>query len=113
MLLNLLILFQKKRICWVLYNGWIQWPLRRSKLSECTAPVSDNLFNLISSQGKVMLKLQYQPPPGSEPDTSGGGEEAGEEEGEGDEEDEEGEEGGEEGGEPGKPGQPKRKKKRR
>lgn len=67
--------------------------------------------------GKIMLKLQYEPPPGSEPDTSGGGgEEAGEEEGEGDEEGDEVEEGGEgaeEGAEPGKPGQPKRKRKRR
>ncbi|KAL9983681.1 hypothetical protein ACROYT_G005897 [Oculina patagonica] len=65
--------------------------------------------------GKLMLRLEYSPPPGTGGDTGGGGgEEAGEEEGgeEGDEEDEEGEE-GEEGAEPGKPGQPKRRKRRK
>lgn len=64
--------------------------------------------------GKLMLKLQYQAPPGSEP--SGGGEEGGGEEeagGEEGDEDEEEEEGGEEGGAPGLPGQPKKKRKRR
>lgn len=61
--------------------------------------------------GKLMLKFQYEGPPGS--DTSGGGGE-GEEEGGGEEGDEEGEEGGEEGGEePGKPGQPRKKRKKR
>lgn len=60
--------------------------------------------------GKLSLRLQYHAPPGSEPETTGGGEE-GEEEEEEEGDEEEGEEGGEEeGGEPGKPGQPMKKK---
>ena len=72
------------------------------------------IFCLFLSQGKLNLKLQYDPPPGSEGDTGGGGGEGGEEEeegGEGDEEEEEGEEGGAE--EPGIPGQPRKKRKKR
>lgn len=66
------------------------------------------------SQGKLCLRLQYDAPPGSEPETTGGGEEGEEEEGEGDEDEDEDEEGGgEEGAEPGKPGQPKKKKRKR
>lgn len=68
------------------------------------------------SQGKLCLKLQYEAPPGSEPETAGGGEEGeeeGEEGGEDEEEEEEGGEGGEEGAEPGKPGQPKKKRRKR
>lgn len=75
-------------------------------------------FNLVDGKnnptlGKINLKLQYDPPPGSEGDTGGGGEGGEEEEEgeEGDEDEDEGEEGGAE--EPGKPGQPKKKRKKR
>jgi len=67
------------------------------------------------TMGKLCLRLQYEAPPGSEPETTGGGEEGEEEEGEGDEDEDEDEEegGGEEGAEPGKPGQPKKKRRKR
>lgn len=67
------------------------------------------------TMGKLCLRLQYDAPPGSEPETTGGGEEGEEEEGEGDEDEDEDEEegGGEEGAEPGKPGQPKKKRRKR
>lgn len=72
-------------------------------------------FFTFLSQGKLCLRLQYEAPPGSEPETTGGGEEGEEEEGEGDEDEDEDEEegGGEEGAEPGKPGQPKKKRRKR
>ncbi|XP_044168407.1 dysferlin-like [Acropora millepora] len=45
------------------------------------------------TMGKLCLRLQYDAPPGSEPETTGGGEEREEEEGEGDEDEDEEEEG--------------------